>query len=72
MINIVGLSSCEAPRTARELCKYVRGLNRIFSNIPHLVEHIALLCELLETAYAMAGGSRKKESISKIPPSDPN
>lgn len=68
--NIAGLIDSDPPRTAGELCEYVHGVNWISLSIPRFAERVAPLRDLLETAYAKAGGSRKKKSIAKIPLAD--
>lgn len=68
--NIDGLSGCEPPRSAGELCEYVHGVNWVSSSIPRFAERVSVLRDILEEAYAKAGGSRKKKSISKIPLAD--
>ena len=65
--NISGLKDAEPPCTAVELCENVHGLSWISNSISRFAERVAPLRALLETAYSMAGGSRKKKSIAKFP-----
>ena len=67
--NISGLKDAEPPCTAAELCEYVHGLSWISNSIPRFAERVAPLRALPETAYSKEGGSRKKKSIAKFPPS---
>lgn len=64
--NIAGLSNCDPPRTAGELCEYVHGANWLSMSIPRFAERVAPLRNLLEAAYSRTGGSRKKKSIAKL------
>ena len=64
--NLSGLRSCDFPRTAGELCEYVHGVNWVSTSIPRFAERVAPLRELLEAAYAKAGGRRKKKCAAKI------
>lgn len=64
--NLYGLKDSDPPRTASELCEYVHGVNWVSTSIPRSAERVFPLCELLETAYAKANGSRKKKSIAKF------
>ena len=68
--NLSGLKDCDLPRTAGELCEYVHGASWISTGIPRFAERSAPLREILEVAYAKAGGSRKKKKISKFLLSD--
>lgn len=69
-MNIAGPSKGESQRTSGELCKYVQGSNFISPSVPRFVQGVTAHCQLLEKAYAKAGGSRTKESIAKILLSD--
>ncbi len=64
--KISGQKDSELPLTVAELCEYVHGLSWISNSIPRFAERVAPLRDFLETAYAKAGGSRKKKSIAKF------
>lgn len=68
--NIAGLTDCDPPQTAGEICEYVHGVNWISLSIPCFAERVAPLLQVLEAAYARSGGSRKKKSIAKLLLSD--
>lgn len=59
--NLSGLRDGNAPRNSSELCEYVHGSSWILNSIPRISECVGPLRELLESAYEIAGGSRKKK-----------
>lgn len=64
--NLFCLMDSKPPNNESELCEYVHDVSWLLSSIPRFAESVAPLRQLLEKAYAKAGGNRKNRAVAKI------